>query len=204
MTRDELLELIDQAAAEGWTELDLAGQKLTELPPEIGQLTQLETLILGKYDEKRGKILGNQFSTLPEKDLRQPIQHAAGGRCQPHQSPIPRPPLKPIQHAAGGRCQPHQSPIPRPPLKPIQHAAGGRCQPHQSPIPRPPLKPIQHAAGGRCQPHQSPIPRPPLKPIQHAAGGRCQPHQSPIPRPPLKPIQHAAEVDYTTAKTRTT
>jgi hypothetical protein len=26
MTRDELLALIDQAAAEGWTELDLAGQ----------------------------------------------------------------------------------------------------------------------------------------------------------------------------------
>ena len=50
MTQDELLALIDQAAAEGWKELDLSGQGLTELPPELGQLTQLETLILGKVD----------------------------------------------------------------------------------------------------------------------------------------------------------
>ncbi|MBD0269639.1 MAG: hypothetical protein ICV77_15265, partial [Cyanobacteria bacterium Co-bin8] len=50
MTRDELLELIDQAAAEEWTELDLSGQGLTELPPEIGKLTQLETLTLGRVE----------------------------------------------------------------------------------------------------------------------------------------------------------
>ncbi|MEM6351868.1 MAG: leucine-rich repeat domain-containing protein, partial [Cyanobacteria bacterium P01_D01_bin.14] len=48
MTQDELLALIDQAAAEGWTELDLSGQGLTELPEAIGKLTQLETLVLGK------------------------------------------------------------------------------------------------------------------------------------------------------------
>jgi internalin A len=65
MTRDELLELIEQAAAEGWTELDLAGQNLTELPPEIGQLTQLETLILGKYDSDTNKYIGNQITALP-------------------------------------------------------------------------------------------------------------------------------------------
>jgi internalin A len=59
MTRDELLELIDQAAAEGWTELDLSGQNLTELPPEIGQLTQLETLILGKPEENF-EVVGNR------------------------------------------------------------------------------------------------------------------------------------------------
>lgn len=47
MTPDELLQLIDQAA-EGWTELDLAGHNLTKLPPEISKLTQLEVLILGK------------------------------------------------------------------------------------------------------------------------------------------------------------
>jgi len=28
MTQDELLQLIDQAAAEGWTELDLAGKAI--------------------------------------------------------------------------------------------------------------------------------------------------------------------------------
>ncbi|MEL6353115.1 MAG: hypothetical protein AAFR58_15380, partial [Cyanobacteria bacterium J06627_28] len=52
MTQDELLALIDQAAEEGWTELDLSGKGLTMLPPEIGKLTQLEKLILGKWDEK--------------------------------------------------------------------------------------------------------------------------------------------------------
>ncbi|WP_215608354.1 hypothetical protein [Leptothoe spongobia] len=48
MTKDELLALIDQAATEGWTKLDLSGQGLTELPEEIGKLSQLEQLILGK------------------------------------------------------------------------------------------------------------------------------------------------------------
>ena len=38
MTQDELLQLIDQAAEEGWPELDLSGKGLTELPPEIGKL----------------------------------------------------------------------------------------------------------------------------------------------------------------------
>ncbi|MBD1915774.1 MULTISPECIES: COR domain-containing protein [Cyanophyceae] len=65
MTRDELLTLIDQAEAEGWTELDLAGQGLTELPPEIGKLTQLETLILGKWDEERNEDFGNELTSLP-------------------------------------------------------------------------------------------------------------------------------------------
>ncbi|MEO0458681.1 MAG: hypothetical protein AAF152_19170 [Cyanobacteria bacterium P01_A01_bin.114] len=36
MTQDELLMLIDQAAEEGWIELDLAGENL----PEIGKLIQ--------------------------------------------------------------------------------------------------------------------------------------------------------------------
>ena len=46
MTQDELLKLIDRAAREGWTELDLRNQGLTELPPEIGQLTNLTSLYL--------------------------------------------------------------------------------------------------------------------------------------------------------------
>jgi hypothetical protein len=37
MTPAELLKLIDQAAAEQWEELDLAGMGLTELPPGIGR-----------------------------------------------------------------------------------------------------------------------------------------------------------------------
>jgi internalin A len=82
MTQDELLALIERAAAENWTELDLSGQGLTALPPEIGKLTQLETLILGKWaDNERGPegvrgqelsveglvplVFGNGFNELP-------------------------------------------------------------------------------------------------------------------------------------------
>ncbi|MEH2191833.1 MAG: leucine-rich repeat domain-containing protein, partial [Nostoc sp.] len=73
MTQDELLVLIDRAVVEGWRELDLSGQELTELPVEIGKLQQLESLILGKkvegYEEVRGRVLekisGNNLKTLP-------------------------------------------------------------------------------------------------------------------------------------------
>jgi internalin A len=33
--QDELLALIDRAAVEGWTELDLSGQNLSELPAAL-------------------------------------------------------------------------------------------------------------------------------------------------------------------------
>ncbi|MFP4103017.1 hypothetical protein [Coleofasciculus sp.] len=83
MTREELLSLINQASNEGWKELDLSGKGLTELPPEIGKLTQLETLILGTWaKEKKGSlgikgyevighrlvrlIVGNRLSTFIE------------------------------------------------------------------------------------------------------------------------------------------
>jgi small GTP-binding protein len=66
MTRDELLALIDQAAREGWTELDLRDEEITELPPEIGRLTQLEKLSIGRKDwvppEKR-----NPLTKLPQE-----------------------------------------------------------------------------------------------------------------------------------------
>ncbi|MBC6432896.1 leucine-rich repeat domain-containing protein, partial [Nostoc sp. HG1] len=73
MTQDELLVLIDRAVAEGWQELDLSGQELTELPVEIGKLKQLESLILGKkvegYEDVGRrylqKVSGNNLKTLP-------------------------------------------------------------------------------------------------------------------------------------------
>ncbi|WP_238845843.1 leucine-rich repeat domain-containing protein [Nostoc edaphicum] len=73
MTQDELLQLIDRAVTEGWQELDLSGQELTQLPVEIGKLKQLESLILGKkvegYEEVGGryleKVSGNNLKTLP-------------------------------------------------------------------------------------------------------------------------------------------
>ena len=66
MTQDELIKLIDEAAADGRTTLDLSGQGLSELPPEIGKLTNLKTLILGRFDYKgRGKK-GNNLTALPD------------------------------------------------------------------------------------------------------------------------------------------
>ncbi len=73
MTQEELLQLIDRAVAEGWQELDLSGQELTQLPVEIGKLKQLESLILGKkvegYERVGGRVLqkvsGNNLKTLP-------------------------------------------------------------------------------------------------------------------------------------------
>ncbi|NES99177.1 MAG: GTP-binding protein [Sphaerospermopsis sp. SIO1G1] len=56
MNQDELLALIDCAAAEGWTELDLSEQGLTELPGEIGKLTNLTYLHLSE----------NQITAIPE------------------------------------------------------------------------------------------------------------------------------------------
>jgi hypothetical protein len=47
MTPEELLQLIDKAADEGQTELDLAG--LEELPPQIGKCPPLETLVLENF-----------------------------------------------------------------------------------------------------------------------------------------------------------
>ena len=64
MTQDELLQIIEKAAAEETTELDLSGNDLTELPPEIGQLVKVEKLILGKWDDQQGYI-GNQLTALP-------------------------------------------------------------------------------------------------------------------------------------------
>ncbi|WP_216670003.1 hypothetical protein [Brasilonema sennae] len=69
MTQDELLVLIHCAMAEGRRELDLSGQKLSELPVEIGKFKQLESLILGKKVEgyefvgnrHLEKVLGNNL-----------------------------------------------------------------------------------------------------------------------------------------------
>ncbi|MDQ2100189.1 MAG: leucine-rich repeat domain-containing protein [Tychonema bourrellyi B0820] len=69
MTREELLQLIDKAADEGQTELDLAGLGLEELPPEIGKCTQLETLVLGKYDEEKQEFIGNKLTEFPDAVL---------------------------------------------------------------------------------------------------------------------------------------
>ena len=52
---DEVLELMERAYRENWTELDLSGLGLTTLPPEIGKLHKLLGLNLG----------GNQLISIP-------------------------------------------------------------------------------------------------------------------------------------------
>jgi internalin A len=66
MTLQELLQLIDSSASEAWTELDLAGLGLEELPPEIGKCPPLESLVLGKYDEEKQQVLGNKLTEFPD------------------------------------------------------------------------------------------------------------------------------------------
>ena len=65
VTQDELLRLINEAAADGRPTLDLAGEELNELPPEIGKLTRLKTLVLGRLD--RGEYFGNNLKVLPNE-----------------------------------------------------------------------------------------------------------------------------------------
>jgi len=55
ITKSDLLQVIKQAADEGWTLLDLSGRGLTELPSEIGLLTNLQRL----------DLRDNQLAALP-------------------------------------------------------------------------------------------------------------------------------------------
>ncbi|MDJ0704813.1 MAG: COR domain-containing protein [Leptolyngbyaceae cyanobacterium MO_188.B28] len=57
MTEEDLLQVIEQAARDGVKELDLSYSELSQLPPEIGQLTNLITL----------DLRANQLSQLPSE-----------------------------------------------------------------------------------------------------------------------------------------
>ena len=69
MTREEAVRRIHRAAEENLTQLDLSGLGLEELPPEIGKCTQLETLLLGKFDEEKRKWVGNKLTEFPDAVL---------------------------------------------------------------------------------------------------------------------------------------
>jgi internalin A len=79
MNDAELLAIIAQAEREGWTELDLSGKGLKKIPPEIAQLSKLQTLdlsnnqldiipdVITQIANLQTLILwGNQISELPE------------------------------------------------------------------------------------------------------------------------------------------
>jgi internalin A len=57
MTREELLKIIAKAKRDGQTKLDLSAKLIQELPSEIGQLTNLRTLLLN----------GNHLKVLPDE-----------------------------------------------------------------------------------------------------------------------------------------
>ncbi|MDZ8104769.1 MAG: COR domain-containing protein [Nostoc sp. DedQUE12a] len=80
MTNEELLKIIEQAAKDKVTELNLSGKGLTTLPAEIGRLTDLRSLNLnsnqlnslpreiGKLTNLQSLGLGsNQLSSLPSE-----------------------------------------------------------------------------------------------------------------------------------------
>lgn len=48
MTQEELVQLIDKAASEGWKELDLAGLGLHELPREMASARSLKHWCWGR------------------------------------------------------------------------------------------------------------------------------------------------------------
>jgi internalin A len=60
MTNEELLKVIRNAKEKGATSLYLSGKQLTELPPEIGQLTNLTWL----------ELQGNRLTSLPQEICR--------------------------------------------------------------------------------------------------------------------------------------
>jgi len=72
MTEQELLQVIENAAREGATSLDLSGKQLSQLPPEIGQLTNLQSLNLSDNQLSESllnlqslNLSSNQLSELP-------------------------------------------------------------------------------------------------------------------------------------------
>ena len=80
MTEKEVRQRIEEAAREGATVLHLSGEGLTVLPPEIGQLSQLDLLYLhvnqltalppeiGQLSQLTALWLSsNQLSALPPK-----------------------------------------------------------------------------------------------------------------------------------------
>jgi Leucine-rich repeat (LRR) protein len=69
MTREEAVRRIHRAAEEKLTQLDLSGLGLDELPPEIGKCTQLETLLLAKFDEEKREWVGNKLTEFPDAVL---------------------------------------------------------------------------------------------------------------------------------------
>lgn len=90
MTAQEVLELIQRAKDERAEKLDLSNKNLTEIPPEIPQLTSLQYLYLSnnqirEIPEALAQLTSlqilllsnNQISEIPEASARSPSQPEA-------------------------------------------------------------------------------------------------------------------------------
>ena len=71
MRRDEILKLIEKAARTGQTELNLSGNKMSELPTEIGELTNLSELGLNENQINKLPAEIGELTNLSELYLRQ-------------------------------------------------------------------------------------------------------------------------------------
>ncbi len=63
MTKNELLKIIKEAEEKQLTYLDLSGKRITELPPEIGNLKHLKRLELGDWRYNKD----NKLTSLPKE-----------------------------------------------------------------------------------------------------------------------------------------
>ncbi|MHC4112490.1 MAG: COR domain-containing protein [Planctomycetota bacterium] len=69
MTEKEVLELIERAEEGNWTELNLSGVGIKELPGEIGELTNLQKLYLGSNELATMPVEIGELTNLQELNL---------------------------------------------------------------------------------------------------------------------------------------
>ncbi|MEG4627854.1 leucine-rich repeat domain-containing protein [Microcoleus sp. w1-18aA5] len=65
MMREEAVRRIEWAAEKKLKKLDLSRLNLKKLPPEIAKCTQLETLLLAKWDDEVVDLFGNKLTEFP-------------------------------------------------------------------------------------------------------------------------------------------
>ncbi len=73
MNQQELLQLINRAAAEEWAELELYDQELIKLPPKIGQLNSLTKLYLSDNQSFSPAAVSTLSSSTPARENKKAV-----------------------------------------------------------------------------------------------------------------------------------